>query len=316
MTPTLTSFAASGATLSSPTPTFAGIAEPGSTITITDGSGTIIADTIVNPDGSFTVTLATPLAEGTHTLSVASTDLYGNVSFVLIVIVVIDISLPAAPVVLSPLAGATLTTTTPTFAGTAEPGSIVTVTDWTSGTIFGTGMTDELGSYSFTLSTPLPNGAVSLNITATDIAGNVSAPTDGYQYTIAASVPPTAPTVTNPSATGSWNPTDPITGSGTPGNTILITDGSGTVIGSGVVDASGSYSVLVTATELTPTPLTLSQCDSIVSTSCTATAVPLTITIDTTPPSVPPTPGTLGGDATAPFASADPTPTITGSGTP
>lgn len=76
--------------------------------------------------------------------------------------VTVDTILPIAPIILSPLPGTTLNTMTPTFAGTAEPGSIVAVRDLVSGVIVGTGMTDELGSYSFTISVPLSNGSAVL----------------------------------------------------------------------------------------------------------------------------------------------------------
>ena len=64
---------------------------------------------------------------------------------------------------------------TPTITGKAEAGSTVTVTD-ANGTVVGTTTAGSDGTYSVTTS-QLPDGSNDLTVTATDTAGNISAPT-------------------------------------------------------------------------------------------------------------------------------------------
>lgn len=63
VTPTLSSFASSGVYLNTATPTLSGTGEPGTTISITNGSGILIADTVVDVDGLFTLILLIALTE-------------------------------------------------------------------------------------------------------------------------------------------------------------------------------------------------------------------------------------------------------------
>jgi hypothetical protein len=82
--------------------------------------------------------------------------------------------------------------TTPTFIGTAEVGSIVTITIGTApATIVYTGLVAADGSYSITVTTALVVGNNPVIITATDAAGNTSAPvtTDIFVDTTAPVVP-------------------------------------------------------------------------------------------------------------------------------
>ncbi len=127
------------------TPAYSGTAEAGSTVTvIVDGVpvGTITADA----SGNWSFTPTTALAEGTHTVKATATDAVGNTSpdsntntFT------VDTHAPAAPG--GRHSGGRLGTndTTPTFSGTAEPGSTVTVI--VDGTQLGTTTADAAGNW-------------------------------------------------------------------------------------------------------------------------------------------------------------------------
>lgn len=68
-----------GETTNDPTPTLNGTAEPGATVTIRlDGNsiGTAVADS----NGAWSFTPATPINNGSHTLTVVATDAAGNSS--------------------------------------------------------------------------------------------------------------------------------------------------------------------------------------------------------------------------------------------
>ncbi|VTQ10142.1 putative adhesin [Pseudomonas aeruginosa] len=113
-------------------------------------------------------------------------------------------------------------------AGLAEPGSSVTLTDG-NGNPIGQTTADANGNWSFTPSTPLPDGTV-VNVVARDAAGNSSPPAS---VTVDA-VAPATPTV---------DPSNGTTLSGTaePGATVTLTDGNGNPIGQVTADGSGNW---------------------------------------------------------------------------
>ncbi|EKT4522839.1 BapA prefix-like domain-containing protein [Pseudomonas putida] len=195
-----------------------GTAEPGSKVIITDGSGNPIGQTTADANGNWTYTPTTALPNGT-VVNVVTQDAAGNTSPA--AAVTVDSSAPAAPVV-NPTNGATLS-------GTAEPGSTVTLTDG-NGNPIGQATADGSGNWSFTPSTPLPNGTV-VNATATDPTGNTS----GQGSVTVDAVAPSAPVL---------NPSNGTTLSGTaePGSTVTLTDGNGNPIGQATADGSGNWS--------------------------------------------------------------------------
>ncbi|HIE5662081.1 TPA: Ig-like domain-containing protein, partial [Pseudomonas aeruginosa] len=195
-----------------------GTAEPGSSVTLTDGNGNPIGQVTADGSGNWTFTPSTPLPNGT-VVNATATDPSGNASSP--ASVTVDAVAPATPVV-NPSNGSTLS-------GTAEPGATVTLTDG-SGNPIGQVTADGSGNWSFTPGTPLPNGTV-VNATATDASGNTSA---GSSVTVD-SVAPATPVV---------NPSNGTTLSGTaePGSSVTLTDGSGNPIGQVTADGSGNWS--------------------------------------------------------------------------
>ncbi|MCS9035797.1 Ig-like domain-containing protein [Pseudomonas aeruginosa] len=203
-----------------------GTAEPGSSVTLTDGNGNPIGQTTADANGNWSFTPSTPLPDGT-VVNVVARDAAGNSSPP--ASVTVDAVAPATPTV-DPSNGTTLS-------GTAEPGATVTLTDG-NGNPIGQVTADGSGNWTFTPSTPLPNGTV-VNATATDPSGNASSPAS----VTVDSVAPAAPVV---------NPSNGTTLSGTaePGATVTLTDGNGNPIGQVTADGSGNWSF----TPTTPLP--------------------------------------------------------------
>ena len=121
-------------------PTFTGTAEAGSTVTLFDGT-TAVGTGIATVTGEWSITAST-LANGTHSITAKATDVAGNVSAASGALsVTIDTIAPAAPSVLDLLAASDTgvsstdnitSVATPTFTGTAEAGSTVTLFDGTN----------------------------------------------------------------------------------------------------------------------------------------------------------------------------------------
>ncbi|WP_423575586.1 Ig-like domain-containing protein [Pseudomonas aeruginosa] len=195
-----------------------GTAEPGSSVTLTDGNGNPIGQTTADANGNWSFTPSTPLPDGT-VVNVVARDAAGNSSPP--ASVTVDAVAPATPTV-DPSNGTTLS-------GTAEPGATVTLTDG-NGNPIGQVTADGSGNWTFTPSTPLPNGTV-VNATATDPSGNASSPASVTVDAVAPATP-----VVNPS-NGST-----LSGTAEPGATVTLTDGSGNPIGQVTADGSGNWS--------------------------------------------------------------------------
>ncbi|WP_437440288.1 Ig-like domain-containing protein, partial [Pseudomonas aeruginosa] len=195
-----------------------GTAEPGSSVTLTDGNGNPIGQTTADANGNWSFTPSTPLPDGT-VVNVVARDAAGNSSPP--ASVTVDAVAPATPTV-DPSNGTTLS-------GTAEPGATVSLTDG-NGNPIGQVTADGSGNWSFTPGTPLANGTV-VNATASDPTGNTSAPAS----TTVDSVAPAAPVV-NPSNGAE------ISGTAEPGATVTLTDGNGNPIGQVTADGSGNWS--------------------------------------------------------------------------
>ncbi|MCO3424401.1 BapA prefix-like domain-containing protein [Pseudomonas aeruginosa] len=203
-----------------------GTAEPGSSVTLTDGNGNPIGQTTADANGNWSFTPSTPLPDGT-VVNVVARDAAGNSSPP--ASVTVDAVAPATPTV-DPSNGTTLS-------GTAEPGATVTLTDG-NGNPIGQVTADGSGNWTFTPSTPLPNGTV-VNATATDPSGNASSPASVTVDSVAPATP-----VVNPS-----NGTT-LSGTAEPGATVTLTDGNGNPIGQVTADGSGNWSF----TPTTPLP--------------------------------------------------------------
>ena len=204
-----------------------GKGEAGSTVTVKNALGVQVGTGTVGPDGSFTAVLDTPQKNG-ETLNVTLTDKSGNVSAVTPVIAG-DTTAPAAPTELKvSVDGLALT-------GKGEAGSIVIVKN-AAGVQIGTGIVGPDGAFTAVLDTPQKNGET-LNVTLTDKSGNVSAVTPVIAGDTTA---PAAPTELKVSVDGLA-----LTGKGEAGSTVIVKNALGVQVGTGTVDADGSFSAVL-----------------------------------------------------------------------
>ncbi|WP_460164158.1 Ig-like domain-containing protein [Pseudomonas sp. S2_F03] len=197
-------------------PTLSGTGTPGETIVIRD-NGTEIGSVVVQEDGNWSFTPSPALGEGEHSLTVEAVDAAGNVSAASDPQpVVIDTAVPDAPT-FNTLPGAT--NENPTLSGTGAPGETIVIRD--NGSEIGTVVIQPDGNWSFTPSPALDEGEHSLTVEAVDAAGNVSASSDPRPVVIDTAVPDAPTFNTLPGATNQ-NPT--LSGTGIPGETIVIRD--------------------------------------------------------------------------------------------
>ncbi|CRN06907.1 hypothetical protein PYEL_27300 [Pseudomonas sp. URMO17WK12:I11] len=201
-----------------------GRGEAGTTVQVRDAAGNLLATGTVGADGTFTVNLDPAVKDGSS-LQVTLTDAAGNIS-------------PAASVASPDLVGPAQPTDLAladgvTFTGRGEPGATVQVRD-AAGTVIGTGTVGADGAFSITLSPAQANGQA-LDVRLVDAAGNASAP---LQFDAPDITPPEAVTnvLVGPGGTV-------IGGRGEPGATVEVRDANGTLLGSAVVTANGTFLV-------------------------------------------------------------------------
>ena len=240
-----------------------GTGEPGATVTVRDAAGQPLGTATVDPQGNYTLPLATPQANG-ETLTVTQSDPAGNISPAT-TISAPDTSAPTAPTAIIAADGASIS-------GTGEPGATVTVRD-AAGQPLGTATVDPQGNYTLPLATPQANGET-LTVTQSDPAGNISPAT-----TISApdTTPPTAPIVAI-SADGSM-----LSGTGEPGAAVQVVDAGGQPVGTATVGGDGRFSVAL------PTGTTNGQTLSVVQTDAAGNASPAStvVTPDLIAPAAP-----------------------------
>ncbi|MBD3743440.1 MAG: hypothetical protein IE930_22570, partial [Stenotrophomonas sp.] len=199
-----------------------GRGEAGTTVQVRDAAGNIIATGTVGADGTFVIALAPAVNDGSA-LQVTLTDAAGNVSPPASVTSP-DLQAPAQPTELALADGVTLT-------GRGEPGATVQVRD-AAGTLIGTGTVGADGLFSLTLNPAQANGEA-LDVRLVDTAGNSSAP---LQFD--------APDITPPTAVSNivvGNGGLALSGRGEAGATVEVRDANGTVIGTSVVAANGTF---------------------------------------------------------------------------
>jgi len=314
---------AAGSATNNNTLTLSGSAEPGSTVTVRDGD-TLLGSVTAGGDGSWSFT--TPvLTDGSHSLTATVADAAGNVSAASAPLnFTVDTQAPEAVSGLvvtddvgdstGPLAsGATTDDATPVLSGQAEPDSLLTIYD--NGVAIGSLTVGTDGNWSFTTPT-LSNGAHSLTLTLTDAAGNVSAPTAPFDFTVAAGEPPAASTLAITDDSGSapvdladgasTRDTTPTLSGQTFANALVTLYNGDTVIGSVTADINGQWSYTPDALTDGTYDFRAAVTDAAGNTTDSAT---LTITIDTVAP-------TAAADVTLADASGDPIGGLTNNNAP
>ncbi|ADO70145.1 adventurous gliding motility protein AgmC [Stigmatella aurantiaca] len=298
---------ANGSTTQDTTPTYSGTAEPGSTVTIiVDGAP--VGTTTANTSGAWSFTPTAPLADGSHSVKATATDAVGNTgpesntnTFI------VDTTAPAAPVVVTPANGSTTQDTTPTYSGTAEPGSTVTVI--VDGTPVGTTTANTSGAWNFTPTVPLLDGPHSVKATATDAAGNTG-PESNTNTFIVDTTAPAAPVVVTPANGSTTQDTTPTySGTAEPGSTVtVIVDG--VPVGTTTASASGSWSFTPTV-PLLDGPHTVKATATDAAGNTSAQSNTNTFIVDTTAPAAPVVVTPANGSTTQ-----DTTPTYSGTAEP
>lgn len=215
--------------------TVAGTAVAAASVEITEGA-TALRTVTADAAGAWSTDVS--FADGAHTITATATDGFGRVgpasaprTFT------VDTAAPAAPEVTTPVQAATLTDSWVVASGTAEPRAIVTVRE--GARILGTVSADASGAWS--VATGLANGPHTLTATATDAAGNVSAPSVERSFDVADTVAPAIPTITAPAQSSSVDASlVVVSGSAEPGGTVALREGA-TVLGTTPVNAAGAW---------------------------------------------------------------------------
>ena len=195
----------SGDTTDDTLPQLQGTAPDGTTIAIYDGT-TLLGPAVLDGSGGWSFTPTTPLTDGPHSLTVHATDEAGNTTISPPFELAIDTTAPATPdipeITVNPDGGTpgtalnpgeTTRDTTPTLSGSGTPGDTVNIYD--GATKIGEAEIDGDGNWSWTPTTPLPDGTYDLSLTVTnqDSAGNESAPSTPVTITIDTDAPSREP---------------------------------------------------------------------------------------------------------------------------
>jgi hypothetical protein len=325
-------------------------------INITTGATISTLQGIVVTGGKWTGTLAAAdlsgLADGSYQLNAVASATNGS-SFPSNRLVTLDTVAPTQPGAPKLDAGSDTSTAhdgsatnrdAPTLTGSAEAGATVTLYD-TSGTSptspIGTAVADSAGVYAITPSVVLADGKHTLDVTATDAAGNVSDASDGLTFTVDTKAPetPDAPMLApapgtddqfpgtsfgdgsdGAAATGSdtgESATDGITdnasptlvGLAEPNTTVTLYDTDGVaVLGTATVGANGKYAISSSLLSDGMHQLTVTDTDAAGNVS--HASAPLPVTIDTLPPLQP-----IITSVTGPLVSGKITAVVTVNGT-
>ncbi|MBN8232186.1 OmpA family protein [Corallococcus macrosporus] len=269
--PAVTSPAAN-ATLTTRTPPFSGTGEAGNTVTVREGT-TVLCTATVSAGGTWSCTSTVQLADGAHTVTAQAADANGNLSPTTSVDFSVDATAPVAPVISTPAQNAQLNTTTPTFTGTAEAGSTVTVREGT--TVLCTATANASGVWSCTSST-LAQGAHTISATARDAAGNTGPASTAVPFSVD-TVAPAAPVVTAPTANQTVTTKTPVlSGTAEGGSTVTVREGT-TVLCTATANASGAWSCTSASLSEGAHTVTATARDAAGNTGPASTAVPFTV---------------------------------------
>ena len=257
----------SGDTTDDNTPTYQGIAEPGSTVVIYDDGvelDRVPADPVT---GRWTFTPLVPLLDGRHQFYTQIIDKASNESPLSMVIdFIIDTAPPEPPVIVvvedhvaddeitgEIARGGTTDDPRPTIHGEAEAGSVVMI--YSNGEFIGSTVTDEFFlDWHFTPEFPLLNGLNNLTAVVLSPAGVASFPSNGYAIIVNAGGKAPVVTITNvldavEPQTGNVPPegytNDPfptIAGTSPPGDFVRVYFGS-VLVGTDMADDDGNWRV-------------------------------------------------------------------------
>lgn len=309
------------------TPSFTGLAEANSTVTLTSSVDGTVGSTTADNSGNWSID-ATVLTEGVHEVTAISTDIAGNVSAASSALSInIDI-LAAAPIILNMVSDVDTSLpsvdnitydTTPGFTGVAEANDLVILTSSVDGTV-GTTTTDSMGNWIITTSV-LTEGAHNITAIATDVAGNTSVASSVFTISIDTTVTtPGLPDMTDNTDTGSSS-TDNLSNDTTPGFTgtaassstvTLISSVDGTV-GSATADGTGSWDITTEELSEGMHEITATSTNGAGDTSTASSALSINIDTSVATPSTPDmTSDSDNGSSSTDNVTSDTTPNFTG----
>ncbi|MCL2317302.1 MAG: Ig-like domain-containing protein, partial [Actinomycetia bacterium] len=249
-------------------------------VTVSDGTNDVCTAT-VDSLGVWSCTPDAPLTDGDYTLTATQTDDAGNTSPASDPInLTADTTAPDAPVITGP-ADNTVTNTSPLITGTGEDGARVVVTDQDGHEVCTATVSGGLWSCQSALS----EGDYTLTAVQTDPVGNPSGASDPVDLTIDMTDP--AAPVIDPALDGlvTKDPSPVISGTGEPGATVVVSDGTNTVC-TADVDSTGAWSCTPDSPLADgPYTLTATQTDPAGNESPASDSVSLTI--DTAVPAAP-----------------------------
>ena len=292
-----------------------GDAEANSTLVLTisgDAKTIVVAE---NGTWSYTLTTSDIIAmgEGAETLTLSTTDSFGNVSETTSFVLSVDTVVPTAPTMADATADNVINSAeqTSTLSGTAEAGSSVSLS---LGGLTKSLTADANGAWTYELTsadvTAMGEGAEDITITATDAAGNTSTTTT--KAIAVDTVAPSAPTMADATADNVINSaeqTSTLSGTAEAGSSVSLSLGGLTK--SLTADANGAWTYELTAADVTAMgegaeDITITATDAAGNTSTTTTKA---IAVDTVAPSAP-----TMADATADnvINSAEQTSTLSG----
>ncbi|RKH60913.1 hypothetical protein D7V93_12635 [Corallococcus llansteffanensis] len=299
-----------GTSVATQLPTISGTAEAGSTVTITQtspSSGTLLGTAVASAGGSWSLAVTPALMDGTtYTVKATATDKALNVSpdsvphsFK------VDVTLPDTTIATTPTSPSNQTTANFTFTSTEGGVTFECLLD-DSPLLFETCGASK--SYP-----GLGEGPHVLRVRAKDAAGNLD-PTPAIHRWEVDSKKPDAPVVTAPEA-GTSVPTQKPTISGTAeaGSTVTITQtspSSGTLLGTAVASAGGSWSLTVASQLMDGITYTVTATATDKALNVSLPSADLSFTVDVTPPETKlesgPRPAERSDTATFTFSSPPP----------
>jgi hypothetical protein len=196
-------------------PTFQGTADSETTVTLFLGTlGPL--NVSIDATGLWEYTPNFDLSPGIHSLSAVASDDAGNTTSSAEIAFSIDITSPVTPVV----EVAMLVGPTPTFRGTAEAHTLVTV--YVDGESIGSTMSDTEMRWDLTQPTALVSGVHTVKVTSMDAAGNTSPDSETVSFTVDAEKPP-VPMVTSMLSGAFIRDTQPVlSGIAEPGSSVTV----------------------------------------------------------------------------------------------
>ncbi|MDZ5604835.1 Ig-like domain-containing protein [Pseudomonas sp. RP23018S] len=248
-----------------------GRGEPGATVTVRNDNGALLASGVVGANGYFQLPLTDAVLPGSA-LTLVQTDAAGLASDF------VNHTVPLTPIPLSP-DNVVLAEDGSSLSGTAAPGTTVQVRDADGAVIVSIGVGVE-GTFTVELDPAQANGE-SLQVVAIGADGTSSLPVLITAPDISA---PEAPSALTVSADGST-----VIGRAEAGSTVRVVDAQGTLLGTAVVNTTGSFSVALQPPQVAGQPLQVTAVDAAGNTSASGavTAPQINVPIDTTPPGAP-----------------------------